>query len=79
MRRFVRAMKTMLPHKHPNLVSILSAGKTGPYCYIAMEFIEGESLTQVIGRIDVAGLLDWKYALRVAYQIGKALEYAHGK
>jgi serine/threonine protein kinase len=79
MRRFVRAMKTMLPHKHPNLVSILSAGKTGPYCYIAMEFIEGESLTQVIGRIGVAGMLDWKYALRVAHHIGKALEYAHGK
>lgn len=79
MRRFVRAMKTMLPHKHPNLVSIQSAGKTGPYCFIAMEFIDGESLTQVIERIGVAGMLDWKYALRVAFHIGKALEYAHGK
>ena len=79
MRRFVRAMKTMMPHKHPNLVSIQSAGKTGPFCFIAMEFIEGESLTQVIERIGVAGMLDWKYALRVAHQIGKALEYAHGQ
>jgi serine/threonine protein kinase len=79
MRRFVRAMKTMLPHKHPNLVSIHSAGKTWPYCFMSMELIEGESLTQVIQRIGVAGMLDWKYALRVAVQIGKALEYAHGK
>jgi serine/threonine protein kinase len=78
MRRFVRAMKTMLPHKHPNLVSIQSAGKTGPYCFISMDFIDGESLTQVIQRIGVAGMLDWKYALRVAGHIGKALEYAHG-
>ena len=79
MRRFVRAMKTMMPHKHPNLVSIQSAGKTGPYCFVAMEFIGGESLTHVIGRIGVAGMLDWKYALGVAVNIGKALEYAHGQ
>lgn len=79
MRRFVRAMKTMMPHKHPNLVSIQSAGKTGPYCFISMDFIEGESLSQVIQRIGIAGMLDWKYALRVAYHVGKALEYAHGQ
>lgn len=79
MRRFVRAMKTMLPHRHPNLIAIQSAGKTGPYCFVSMEFIEGESLTQVIQRIGIAGMLDWNYSLRVAYQIGRALEYAHGK
>jgi serine/threonine protein kinase len=79
MRRFVRAIKTMLPHKHPNLVSIQSAGKTGPYCFISMELIDGESLTQVIQRIGIAGMLDWKYALRVALHIGSALEYAHSK
>src|SRR5204862_2593352 len=79
MRRFVRAMKTMMPHKHPNIVSILSAGKTGRYCYISMEYIDGESMTQVIKRIGVAGMLDWKYSLRVAHHIAKALEYAHSQ
>jgi serine/threonine protein kinase len=75
--RFVRAMKTMLPIRHPNLVALQEAGKTGPYCWVAMEYIEGESLTQVIARIGVAGMLDWRHGLRVAIHIGRALEYAH--
>src|SRR5207302_6018400 len=34
--RFVRAMKTMIPVRHPYLIAIHGAGKTGPYCWIAM-------------------------------------------
>lgn len=76
MRRFVRAMKTMLPLDHPNIVKLYNAGKTGPHCWIAMELVEGESLTQVIERIGTAGMLNWLYGLRVAIQIGRALEFA---
>lgn len=79
MQRFVRAMKTMLPVHHPNIVQILAAGKTGPWCWLAMEHVEGESLTKVIQRIGVAGMLDWKQAYRVAVHIGQALDYAHGQ
>jgi serine/threonine protein kinase len=80
MQRFVRAMRTMLPLRHPNIITVYSAGKNGPYCWAALELVEGESLTQVIQRIGVAGMLDWKYAFRVAVHIGRALEYAraHG-
>jgi serine/threonine protein kinase len=78
MQRFVRAMKTMLPVRHANIVTIIGAGKTGPFCWIAMDYIEGESLTQVIQRIGVAGMLDWKHAFRVAVDIARALDYAHG-
>jgi eukaryotic-like serine/threonine-protein kinase len=76
MQRFIRAMKTMLPLRHPNLVAIYGAGKTGPYCWMSMEYVEGESLTQVIQRIGVAGLLDWRNAVRVATHVARALEYA---
>ncbi len=76
MQRFIRAIKTMLPLKHPNLVEIYGAGKTGQYCWTAMEFVEGESLAQVIQRIGVAGLLDWRDAVRVAIHVARALEYA---
>jgi len=76
MQRFVRAMKTMLPLRHPNLVALYNAGKTGPYCWIAMEYVEGESLTQVIQRIGIAGMLDWQHALRVAVHVGRALDFA---
>src|SRR5262249_8221554 len=77
MQRFVRAMKTVLPLRHPNLVTLYGAGKTGPYCWVAMEYIAGENLTQVIQRIGVAGMLDWRHAFRVAVHIGRALAYAH--
>jgi serine/threonine protein kinase len=77
MARFIRAMKTTMPLRHPNLVALYAAGKTGPYCWIAMEYVEGESLTQVIKRIGVAGMLDWRHAYRVAVHIARALEFAH--
>src|SRR5712691_3285884 len=75
-RRFIRAMKTMQPIRHPNIVRIKNAGKTGPYCWIAMDFVEGESLTQVIQRIGTAGMLDWQTSFRVAVHVGRALECA---
>jgi serine/threonine protein kinase len=77
--RFVRGMKTALPLRHPNLVTVYGAGRTGPYCWVAMEYVAGENLGQVIGRLGVAGMLDWRHAYRVAVHIGRALEYAHGQ
>ena len=64
--RFVRAMKTMLPIKHPNIVPLWNAGKNGPFCWAAMEYIECESMTEVIHRIGIEGMLDWRDVWRVA-------------
>ncbi len=75
--RFVRSMKTALPLHHANLVRLHGAGKKGRYCWMAMELVVGESLAQVISRIGVAGMLDWRQAHRVAVHIGRALEFAH--
>jgi serine/threonine protein kinase len=77
MQRFIRGMKTTLPLKHPNLVRLYGAGKAGPYCWVAMEYIAGENLRQVIDRIGVAGMLDWKHAYRAAVHVARALAYAH--
>lgn len=76
MQRFIRAMKTMLPIQHPNIIRIYNAGKTGKNCWVAMEYVEGESLTQVIERIGTAGMLDWRTAFQVAVHIARALEAA---
>ena len=75
--RFVRAMKTVLPLHHDNLITVYAAGKTGSYCWIAMEYIEGESLTQLVQRAGVVSMLDWRQALRVTVHLARALEYAH--
>jgi serine/threonine protein kinase len=77
MQRFVRGMKAALQLRHPNLVATYGAGKTGNYCWVAMEFIAGENMKQVIDRIGVAGMLDWKNAFRAAVHVSRALAYAH--
>jgi serine/threonine protein kinase len=79
LQRFVRAMKTMMPLHHPNLVRLHGAGRTGPYCWVAMEYIAGENLMQLIDRMGVVGMLDWKNAFKIAVQVARALEYAHGQ
>jgi serine/threonine-protein kinase len=78
-RRFVRTVKTLVGLRHPNLITCRTAGKTGPYCWLAMEYVEGENLEDVIKRLGVAGMLDWRTAVRVAVHLASALEYAHGK
>jgi serine/threonine protein kinase len=79
MQRFVRAMKNVLPLRHPNIITCYAAGKAGPYCWVAMEYVAGENMRQVIERIGVAGMLDWRYAFKVAVHVGRALQYAHGE
>jgi serine/threonine protein kinase len=74
--RFVRAMRTMLPVRHENIVELYDAGMYGEYCWLAMEYVPGESLAHVIERIHAAAERDWRKALRAAVQIGRALEEA---
>jgi serine/threonine protein kinase len=74
--RFVRAMRTMLPVRHANIVRLHDAGKNGPFCWAAMDFIDGESLLQLIDRMGIDGMLDWREAWRVAVHICRALQFA---
>ena len=75
--RFVRAVQTMINVKHPNLVELYGAGKQGPFCWAAMEFIEGSSILEIIDVTGVEGMLDWREAFRVAVHIGRALQCAY--
>ena len=76
MQRFIRAMKTMHPIKHPNIIRILNAGKTGDHVWVALEFVDGESVAAMIQRIGSVGMLDWRHAFRVCLHISRALEEA---
>jgi len=71
--RFVRAMKTMLPVRSPRIVRLYNAGKNGPYCWAAMEYVQGENLSDLIEKIGIEGMLDWKKVWRVAVDIAHAL------
>lgn len=74
--RFIRAMKTMLPIRHPNIVRLYGAGRRRPYCWAALEWIDGVSVSELIESIGVSGMLDWKEVWRIAVHIARALEEA---
>ncbi len=76
-RRFIRAIKTMMGVKHESLIALYGAGKTGAYCFTASEYIEGESVSDVIQRIGIAGMLEWQHPFQVMLQIARALEVAY--
>jgi serine/threonine protein kinase len=74
--RFIRAVKTMMPIHHPNIVQLHDAGRTDGYCWMAMEYVKGASLTRVIREIGVNGMLDWRDALIVGIHITRGLQAA---
>ncbi len=75
--QFTKSMKLAIPLRHPNIVPILGAGKTGPYCWVAMDLVNGESLTATIRHVGVAGSLDWRRALRMSIYLCRGLTYLH--
>ena len=77
LQRFIRALKALPQLQHSHLVTLCGAGKTGPYCWIAREYIEGESAARLIQRVAEGGKFDWTRACRIAVHLGKALDYLH--
>lgn len=75
MKVFVAALKSLLLLKHPNLVTLYNAGKTGPYCWLALEYVEGDSLAQVLREPDAKRRSHWKPALRLGLHLAHALEF----
>ncbi len=71
--RFLREAKSAGQLNHPNIVTIYEFGQDGNTAFIAMEFLEGKSLQQVIreGRLPFATIVD------LVAQIAEGLDYAH--
>ncbi|HEV3256664.1 MAG TPA: FHA domain-containing serine/threonine-protein kinase [Gemmataceae bacterium] len=74
--RFIETMRAMVPLRHPNLVTIYSVGRAGPHCWVAMEYVRGESLAHMIQRIGAASPPGWQQAFRLATHGGRALHFA---
>jgi serine/threonine-protein kinase len=75
--RYVKTMSVVRGLKHPTLVRVLGAGKNGPNFWIAMKFIDGESLASRLQRMGVAGRLDWRTTYGVSVSLTRALEEVH--
>src|SRR5215471_4665598 len=72
-RRFVQEAKAASALNHPNIVHIYELGEFEGAQFIAMEYVEGKTLDQLIGRRGIR-LND---ALKSAEQIADALSRAH--
>ncbi len=77
LKHFVQVVKAMLPLRHPNLVNLYTAGKTGACTWIAREYIEGESVAEILRRVGPNKQIDWRRACRVAIHVARALDFAH--
>jgi serine/threonine protein kinase len=71
---FLREVTAIGRLKHPNIVQIYDAGETGTIVYLAIEYIEGRTLSQILKD---ARPLGRDYATEIIRQVGTALGYAH--
>lgn len=72
--RFRREAQAAARLSHPNIVNIYDVGRDEDIYYIVMEYISGETLKD---RIQRDGTLPVEAAVRIALEIGEALEHAH--
>ncbi len=75
MHRFLREAKAASALNHPNIATIYEVGEADGIHFIAMEYVEGETLANRIkGRP-----LEFEEAIEVGIQVADALEEAHSK
>ena len=60
--------------RHPNIVAIEDVGREYNSSYITMEFVEGQTLRELVR---VRGAIDLPRALGIILQLVEGLEYAH--
>ncbi|HEX7455365.1 MAG TPA: serine/threonine-protein kinase, partial [Gallionella sp.] len=72
--RFYQEAKAAGRLNHPNIVTIYDVGKSGDVAYIAMEFLQGSELRDLMrenGKMPVNQVLD------IVAQVASGLAYAH--
>src|SRR5271155_4632685 len=72
--RFLREARAAARLRHSNVASVLYLGRTGSSYFYAMEFVEGETLENLIKR---SGRLEVKLALEIATQAAAGLAAVH--
>jgi tetratricopeptide (TPR) repeat protein len=76
LRNFLREAKSAAKLNHPNIVTVFDAGEQDRQFYIAMEYVDGTTLREILrrrGKISTAGVV------HVGLQLCDALHYAHAQ
>ena len=74
--RFLREARAAASVRHPNVASVFHLGRSAEGYFYAMEFVEGETLQNLIKR---SGRLEIKLALDIATQVAAGLAAVHKK
>ena len=74
--RFLREGRAAASVGHPNVASVFHLGRNAEGYFYAMEFVEGETLQNLIKR---SGRLEVKLALDIATQVAAGLAAVHKK
>ncbi len=73
---FVREAQAAAKLNHPNIVTVYDTGEQNGRYYIAMEYVEGTTIKEILKR---RGPISPSGILHVLMQIAEALAYAHEK
>jgi len=71
--RLLREARAAAALSHPNILGVYDVGEAGPHVYIAMEYVPGRPLSEIIGSTGVSVA----EAVRLGVQIAAALAQAH--
>ena len=73
--RFKREAAALASLSHPNVVSIIDQGNIGDHWFFVMEYVDGPTLRRLLSQKSMRLSL----AIDLAVQVGRGLDYAHGK
>jgi serine/threonine protein kinase len=73
--RFLRESQLAAGLDHPNIVPTIASGEEDGALYLAMAYVEGSDLRELLRR---EGRLEPERALHLLSQVGEALDAAHG-
>ena len=77
--RFIAEAKVAVKLSHANVVQVFDFGRIGDALFIAMEFVDGLDLAQLLRKFkDEKRLLPLPAAFHIAIEIIRALDFAHG-
>lgn len=72
--RFIREAKFAASIQHPNIVNIYEVGEEEDFFYIAMEYVEGESIENRIINGSLSESATWRIILQVCHALQAALK-----